>query len=62
MLAPTTGDSYRITRLKLNQQEQNKHVSLTKNTANINTNKLNPGSVASYDLRPRNGAGSYSGM
>ena len=28
-------------RLKLNQQEQNKHA--TKNTANINTNKLNPG-------------------
>jgi len=28
---------------------------------NINTNKLNPGSVASYDLRHGNGAGPYSG-
>ena len=55
------GDNYHITRLKLNQQEQNKHASLTKNTANINTNKLNPGSVASYDLQPGNGAGPYSG-
>jgi len=27
----------------------------------MNTNKLNPGSVASYDLRPGNGAGPYSG-
>jgi len=35
---------------KLHQQEQNKHASLTKNTAIINTNKLNPGSVASYGL------------
>ena len=55
------GDNYRITRLKLNQQEQNKHASLAKNTANINTNKLNTGLVASYDLRPGNGAGPYSG-
>ena len=53
------GDNYCITRLKLNQQEQNEHASLTKNTANINTN--NPGSVASYDLRPGNRAGPYSG-
>jgi len=32
---------------------------LTKNTANNNIieNKLNPGLVASYDLRPGNGAG-----
>jgi len=28
---------------------------------NINTNKLNPGSVTSYDLRPGNGVGPYSG-
>jgi len=55
------GDNYHITRLKLNQQEQNKPASLTKKTVNINTNKLNPGSVASYDLRPGNGAGLYSG-
>jgi len=55
------GDNYRVTRLKLNQQEQNKHASFTKNTAKINTNKLNPGSVASYDLRPGNGVGPYSG-
>jgi len=27
---------------------------------NINTNKLNPGSVTSYDLRSGNGAGPYS--
>jgi len=40
MLLPTIGegDNYHITRLKLNQQEQNKHASLTKNTANSNTN------------------------
>jgi len=31
------GDNYRITRLKLNRHELNKHASLTKNTANINT-------------------------
>jgi len=59
--AYNSGDDYPITRLKLNQQEQNKHASLTKNTANINTNKLNPCSVASYDLQPGNGAGPYSG-
>jgi len=51
-------DNYHITRLKLNQrQHNNNHASLTKNTANSNTNKLNPGLVASYDLRPGNGAG-----
>jgi len=55
------GDNYRITGLKLNRHELNKHAFLTKNTANINTNKLNPFSVASYDLRPGNGAGPYSG-
>ena len=49
-------------RAVINQQEQNTHASLTKNTANINTNKVNPGSVASYDLRPGNGTGPYSGM
>ena len=37
--------------------------SLTKNTANINKKqtKPSPGLVASYDLRPGNGAGPYSG-
>jgi len=38
----------------------NKHVSLTKNTYNTkSTKKLNPGSVASYNLRPGNGVGLF---
>jgi len=50
--------SHRKTKLnKQQRQQKNKHASLTKNTENINTNKLNPGLVASYDLRPGNGAG-----
>jgi len=36
------GDNYRITRLKLNWHEQNKHASLTKNTANSNTKQTKP--------------------
>jgi len=36
------GDNYRITRLKLNRYELNKHASLTKNTANINTKQTKP--------------------
>jgi len=36
------GDNYLITRLKLNQQEQNKHASLTKNTANNNIIQTKP--------------------
>ena len=36
------GDNYRITRLKLNQHELNKHASLTKNTVNINTKQTKP--------------------
>jgi len=36
------GDNYCITRLKLNQHKLNKHASLTKNTANINTKQTKP--------------------
>ena len=36
------GDNYHITRLKLNRHELNKHASLTKNTANINTKQTKP--------------------
>ena len=36
------GDNYRITRLKLNRHELNKHASLTKNTANVNTKQTKP--------------------
>ena len=36
------GDNYRITRLKLNRHELNKHASLTKSTANINTKQTKP--------------------
>jgi len=36
------GDNYRITRLKLNGHELDKHASLTKNTANINTKQTKP--------------------
>jgi len=36
------GDNYHIPRLKLNQHELNKHASLTKNTANINTKQTKP--------------------
>ena len=43
------GDNNRITRLKLNRHELNKHAPLTKNTTNIS------------DLQPGNGAGPYSG-
>ena len=36
------GDNNRITRLKLNRHELNKHASLIKNTANINTKQTKP--------------------
>jgi len=36
-IAYNRGDNNRITRLKLNRHELNKHAALTKNTANINT-------------------------
>ena len=36
------GDNYLITGLKLNRHELNKHASLTKNTANINTKQTKP--------------------
>ena len=36
------GDNYHITRLKLNRHKLNKHASLTKNTANINTKQTKP--------------------
>ena len=55
-LAPTTGETT-ITSQDKNNQIQQKQTCIHK----INLNKLNPGSVASYDLRPGNGAGLYSG-
>jgi len=56
------GDNYRITRLKLNQHELNKHAFLTKYTVNVNIIKTKPwfGRLL-YDLRPGNGVGLYSG-
>ena len=57
------GDYYHITRLKLNQQQQNKHASLTKNRANINTKQIKPrfGRLLRPPAWKRSGSGPYSG-
>ena len=52
-------------KIKLNQirlKQARNHASLTKNTYNTkstHTQKLKPGLVASYDIRPRNGIGLF---
>jgi len=63
MLAPTTGETTITSQTKIIKYNKNKHASLTKKYREhqFNQNKLKPGLVASYDLRPGNGVGPYSG-